>query len=176
MTLKVVLLNEFRQNVCNFNVDIFGVWHWSIEVEVLEVDGAEMCTWARKHAVEKEIDKFEGRGVCSQVTREADAIAANCHAGAIRIIFFRTHSTYHHGVADFLLFMARDVVVVDKEEGVSAHNLFCVGRRLCAYALALPFEFISVRHVPGGFVAGITMELTMFEKLASGGVEHQKSL
>jgi hypothetical protein len=33
-TLKVVLLNEFRQNVSNFNADIFGVWHWSIEVEV----------------------------------------------------------------------------------------------------------------------------------------------
>ncbi len=43
---------------------------------------------------------------------------------------------YHHGAADFLPFMARDVVVVGKEEGVSACNLFCVGRRPHAYALA----------------------------------------
>ncbi len=44
-------------------------------------------------------------------------IAADCYAGAIRIIFFWTHFAYHHGVADFLLFMVQDVVVVDKEEG-----------------------------------------------------------
>jgi hypothetical protein len=39
-------------------------------------------------------------------------------------------------VADFLLFMDQDVVVVDKKEGVSARNLFCVGGRTRAYALA----------------------------------------
>jgi hypothetical protein len=70
------------------------------------------------------------------LVREADVIAANCYAGVIRIIFFWTHFAYHHGVADFLLFMARDVMVVDKKEGVSARNLFCVGRRPHAYALA----------------------------------------
>jgi hypothetical protein len=53
--LKVVLLNEFRWDVSNFNADVFGVWHHSIKVEVLEVNGAETCTWARKHAVEKKL-------------------------------------------------------------------------------------------------------------------------
>jgi hypothetical protein len=43
-TLEIVLLNEFHQNVGNFNADIFRVRHWSIKVEVLEVDGAETCT------------------------------------------------------------------------------------------------------------------------------------
>jgi hypothetical protein len=42
-TLKFVLLNKFCRNVCNFNVDIFRVRHWSIEVEILEINGAE--TW-----------------------------------------------------------------------------------------------------------------------------------
>jgi hypothetical protein len=135
-TLKIVLFNEFHQNVSNFNAGIFGVWHWSIKVEVLEVDGTEPCTWARKNAVEKNLDKFEGRGVGSHVAREKDAIAANCYAGAIRIIFNHTHFAYNHGVADFLSLMAWDVVVVDKEEGVSTHNPFCIGRRSRAYALA----------------------------------------
>jgi hypothetical protein len=63
-------------------------------------------------------------------------IAADHYVGEIRIIFFRMHFAYHHGVADFLPFMAQDVMVVDKEEGVSAHNPFCVGRRPVAYALA----------------------------------------
>jgi hypothetical protein len=86
-TLKVVLFNEFHRDVSSFNADLFGVWHWSIEVEVLEVDGAEMCTWAREHAVEKKLDKFEGCGVGSHFAREADVIAANHYVSAIRIIF-----------------------------------------------------------------------------------------
>jgi hypothetical protein len=81
-----------------------------------------------KHAVEKKLDKFEGPGVGSHIAREADAIAVDGYAGAIRIIFFRTHFAYHHGVADFLLLMAWDVVVVNKEEGISACNPFCVGK------------------------------------------------
>jgi hypothetical protein len=135
-TLQIVFFNEFCQNDSNFSGDVFGVWHWSVKVEVLEVDGAEPCTWAIKHAVEKNLDKFEGRGVGYHIAWKADAIAANHYAGAIRIIFFRTHFTYHHGVADFLSFMARDVVVVNKEEGVSTRKPFCVGRRSRAYALA----------------------------------------
>jgi hypothetical protein len=32
--------------------------------------------------------------------------------------------------------MDQDVVVVDKKEGVSARNLFYVGGKICAYAVA----------------------------------------
>jgi hypothetical protein len=86
-TLKNVFFNEFRQNVSNFNAEVFGVWHWSIEVEVLEVDGADPCTWAKKQPVGKKLDKFKGHGVGSHVAWEADAIATDHYAGAIRIIF-----------------------------------------------------------------------------------------
>ncbi len=134
--LKFVLLNEFCQNVCNINADIFRVRHRSIKVETLEVNGAKTCAWARKHAVEKQLDKFKGRGVGSHVTQEADVIAANGDVGAIRIILFWPHFTNHHGVADFLPFMDRYVMVVNKKEGVSAPNAFCVGGRPRAYALA----------------------------------------
>ncbi len=123
-TLKFVLLNEFCRNVCDLNVDIFRVRHRSIEVEILEVDGAETCTWARKQAVEKKLDEFKGCIVGSHVTLEADAIATNGDAGAIRIILFQPHFTYHHGVADFLPFIDRDVVVVDKKKSVSARIPF----------------------------------------------------
>jgi hypothetical protein len=94
-TLKIVLLNEFHQNVCNFNADIFKVRHQGIKVEVFQVNGAEACTWAREHAAEKQLYKFKGRGVDSHITQEADAIAADGNAGAIRIIFFSctSHTT-----------------------------------------------------------------------------------
>ncbi len=57
-TFKFVFLNEFCRNVSNFNADIFRVRHW-IEVEVLEVNGVEPCTWAQEHAVEKQFDEFK---------------------------------------------------------------------------------------------------------------------
>jgi hypothetical protein len=100
-TFKVVFLNEFCQNVCNFNADIFRVGHWGIKVEVFEVDGAKMCTWAREQAVEKQLDKFKGCGVGSHITQEADGIATDGDGGVIGIILFRLRFTYHHGVADF---------------------------------------------------------------------------
>jgi hypothetical protein len=134
-TLKVVLLNEFHRNVCNFNADIFRVGHQSIKVKILEVDGAETCAWVIKYAVEKQLDEFKGCGVGSHITREADAIAADGDAGAIRIILFRMHFAYHRDVADFLLFMDQDVVVVNKKGGASARNPFCIGGRPRAYAL-----------------------------------------
>jgi hypothetical protein len=92
-----------------------------------------MCAWTRKHAVEKKLNKFKGCGVGSHVAREADAITTNCDVGGIRIILFWMHFAYHHGVADFLLCMEWDVMVVNKEEGISVHNPFCVGRRTLAY-------------------------------------------
>ncbi len=118
-TLKFVLHNEFFRNVCHFNADIFRARHWSIEVEILEVDGAETCAWARKNAVKKQLDKFKGCGVGSHVTREADAIAADGDAGNIRIIFFWPHFT-HRG--RFSSVYGQDVMIVYMKEGVSAHN------------------------------------------------------
>jgi hypothetical protein len=88
VTLKFVLLNEFRRDVSDFNVDVLGVWHWSIKVKVLEVNGSETCAWAREHSVEKKLDKFEGCGVDSHIARKADAIAAVHYTSAIRIILF----------------------------------------------------------------------------------------
>ena len=67
------------------------------------------------------------RGVGTNVTQEAYAIATNGDVGAIRIILFRPHFTYYHSVEDFLPFMDWDVVGVNKQEGVSACNPFCGG-------------------------------------------------
>ncbi len=58
-TGKIVLLNKFLWYVSNFYSDVFWVGHRCIEVEVLEVDRAEACTFPRQDAVEQELDKFK---------------------------------------------------------------------------------------------------------------------
>ncbi len=108
-----------------------------------------------------QLDEFKGGGVGSHLTQEADAISADGDADAIRIILFRLHFTYHHGVADFLSFMGWDVVIVYKKEAVSACNLLCIGGSTRTNALAQPSKFIGVRSVSGGFVAGVMTELAM---------------
>ena len=53
-TRKLVFLNEFRWDVCDFDADVLRVRHWGIKVEVLEVYGPEVCAFAREHTVEQQ--------------------------------------------------------------------------------------------------------------------------
>ena len=44
-SLEVVFFDEFRRDVGDFDADIFRVLHWCVQVEVLEVNGDEPCTF-----------------------------------------------------------------------------------------------------------------------------------
>jgi hypothetical protein len=95
-TGKLVFLNEFHGDVCDFDANILRVRHWGIEVEVLEVNGAEARAFARENTVEEQLEEFKGRGVGADIPRETDAIATDGDAGTIRIVFIRWHFTHHH--------------------------------------------------------------------------------
>jgi len=87
-TRKLVLLNEFCWDVCDFDVDILrGRALGGINVEVLEVDGTEVYTFARDHTGEQQLEEFKGCGVGADIPRVTDAIASDDDAGMIRIIF-----------------------------------------------------------------------------------------
>ncbi len=123
-TRKLVLVNEFCWDVCDFDADILRIGHWGIQEEVLEVDGAESCAIAREDTVEQQLEKFKGRDVGADISRVTNTTASNGDAGTIRIVFIRLHFTHYHGVADFLSFVSGDVMIVDDKEGVSASNSF----------------------------------------------------
>ena len=107
-TGEIVFFNEFLQ-----------VGHGCVEVEVLDVNQAEGCTFPRQDAVEKELDQFERCSVGTDVAWETNVIATNGDAGAISIIFIYMYFTDYHGVADFLPLVHRNVLKVNEEEGVS---------------------------------------------------------
>jgi hypothetical protein len=48
---KLVFLYEFHWDVGDLDADIFRVWHWLVKVEVFEVNGAEVHSFAREHTV-----------------------------------------------------------------------------------------------------------------------------
>ena len=97
------LESSMNSHVRDFDADILGVGHWGIEVEVLEVDGAEARIFAREPTAEQQLEEFKRCGVGANVSRVTDAVASNCNAGTIRVIFIRSHLTNYHGVANFLL-------------------------------------------------------------------------
>jgi hypothetical protein len=171
-TCKLVFLNEFSWDVCDFNADILRIGHWGIKVKVLEVDGAEARAFAREHTVEEHLEEFERRGVGANIPWETDVTATNSDAGTIGIVFFRAHFTNYHGVADFLSFVGGDIVIVDEKEGVSARNSFRVGGGSQTNSLAQSSEFVGVGSVPSCLVSGISTELAMLEEFTSGGVEN----
>jgi hypothetical protein len=123
-TCKLVFLNEFSWDVCDFDADILRIGRWGIKVEVLEVDGAEARTFAREHTVEEQLEEFEGRRFSADISWVTNTTATNGDGGTIGIVFFRAHFTNYHGVADFLSFVGGNIVIVDEEEGVSARNSF----------------------------------------------------
>jgi hypothetical protein len=76
-TSKLVFLNEFCWDVCDFGADILRIGHWGIEVEVLEVDVAELCAFARENTVEQQFEEFEGCGVGADIACVTNTTAAN---------------------------------------------------------------------------------------------------
>ena len=112
-TGEIVFLNKSLQYVRNFYSDIFWVGHRCIKVEILEVDRAEACTFPRQGTVEQELDKFKQCCVGANVARVAYAIAPNSDAGGIGVVFLQAYFTNYHGVADFLRFVCRYVLIVD---------------------------------------------------------------
>ena len=84
---KLVFLNEFCWDVCDFDVDILRIGHWGIEVEVLEVDGAESRSFAREDTVEQQLEEFKGRGVGANISWVTNTATADGDTGTIRIVF-----------------------------------------------------------------------------------------
>jgi hypothetical protein len=142
-TRKLVLLNEFHWDVGDLDADIFRVGHWHVKVEVLEANGAEACSFAREHTIEKQLEEFKGRSVGANVPWEADAVASDGDASAIRIVFIRPNLTNNHGVADFFSFVGWYIMIINKES-VSACNPFGIGGGTRANSLTQTSKLIGV--------------------------------
>ncbi len=174
-THKLVLLNEFHWDVGDLDADIFWVGHWCVEVEVLEVNGAEARSFAREHTIEEQLEEFKGRSVGANVPREADVIASNGDASAIWIVFIRPNLTHDHGVADFCSFVGWYVMIVNDKKGVGACNPFGIGGGPRANSLTQTPKLIGMRRIPCGLVARILTKLAMLKKFTSGWIKNRES-
>ena len=135
---EVVLFNELLRDVRHFNADIFGVRHGSIQVEILQIDGAKARTFSREHAVYSNLDQFKGSSVCPHISWITNTAAPNSDLGMVRIILFRTDFTDDERVTNFFAFVCRDIIVIDEKKCVSPFDAFGCGRGTCTNPLAKP--------------------------------------
>jgi len=125
-TREVVFTDELIRDVSELDANIFRLWHWRIQIEVLKVNGAEACTFPGEDTVEEEFDEFKRGSVSTNVARIADSVASNSDTSSIRVILLGTDFTDHHGMTNLLALVERNVLVVDEEEGVgTCYSLFC---------------------------------------------------
>jgi hypothetical protein len=124
-TSEVVFLDEFIRDVGELDAHIFGIWHRSVKVEVLEINGAKPSAFPGEDTVEEEFDKFQGCGVGTNIARVANAVAADSDTGAIGVIFLWANFTDHHSMTDLFAFVKGDVWVVNEKESVgTSYSLF----------------------------------------------------
>ena len=128
-TWKVVFLDDFFWDIGELNANIFGIWHWSVEIEVFYVDGAEPCSLSGEDTVEDQLDKLEQGRVGANVAWIADSITTDGDLGAVQVILLRTNLADDRGVADLLALVRRDVLIVNEKEGVGACYLLTIWRR-----------------------------------------------
>jgi hypothetical protein len=94
--------NELIKDVQDFDANVFGLGHGSVKVELLEVDGAKVCTFSKEHTVAEELEEFQQCCISTHIARVADAVASNGDLCAVRVILVWTDFTYNHGMAYFL--------------------------------------------------------------------------
>jgi hypothetical protein len=102
-TWKVVFLDEFFWDIGELNADVFGIWHWSVEIEVFYVNGAELCSLSGEDTVEEQLDEFERGRVGANVAWIADSITTDGDTGAVQVILLRMNLADDRGVADLLV-------------------------------------------------------------------------
>jgi hypothetical protein len=119
-TCQLGFIDEFIRDVQDFDANVFGLGHGSIQVEVLKVNGAKAGTFPREDTVDEELEKLQQHCFCTHISRVADAVATNGDPCAVRVILVRKDFTYNHGMAYFLSLVQWDVMLVDAEVDVSA--------------------------------------------------------
>jgi hypothetical protein len=94
--------------------------------------------------------------------------------GRIRVVFLRANIADNHGVTDLLLLVGWDVMVVDKEEGISFCDLLRAWSWTNSNALAEATKLVGVQGIPLCLIVRIATKLAMFEKLTSSRVQDRQ--
>jgi hypothetical protein len=81
--LELVVGHDARRDVHDGDVHVFKAFHWSVEVEVFDVNGHETSVGSGKDTVEEEFDGGDVGGGSADFARIFDAVASNGKVDAL---------------------------------------------------------------------------------------------
>ena len=167
---EVVFVDEVLRDVGELDFDVFRTIQRGAEIEVGDVEGAELGAFAGEDTVDHELDKFKRSSFGANIAWVADSVAGYRDSGAVRISFLWANFADNIAVANFFETFGRNVGKVDDMEGIGAVHRWLGGIRTVV-SLAETAEFFSIGGAPDVFVLGMLDELTVFERFASLMVE-----
>jgi hypothetical protein len=147
-----------------FHAHEFRAYHWGVEVEILQINGAVVCTLCGDKAVEVNLDCDHVNGGGTTIPVIGDAIATNGEASAIGIGLLRTIVDAHAPVCDVFALVDRDVVSSNEDNHVGA-----LDNAWDALGKATYFNHVGL--APEFFVLGVDKKVAHFHEGVSVGVE-----
>ncbi len=154
------VFEEFRE----FCAHEFRAYHWGVEVEILQIDGAVASTLCGDNAVEMNLDCDHVNGGGTAIPGIGDAIAADGEASEIGIGLLRTIVDAQAPVCDVFALVDQDVISSNEDD--------CVGALATAWdALGKATEFNHVGLAPEFLVVGVDKKVAHFHEGASVSVE-----
>ncbi len=142
----------------------FRVCPWGVEVEILQIDGAVVCTLCGDDAVEMNLDHDHVNGGGTAIFRVGDGIATNGETSAFGIGLLRTIVVAHASVCDVFAFVEWDVVLSNEDDHVGAFAI-------AGDALGKATKFDRVGVAPEFFVLRVDKKVANFHEGAGVGVE-----
>jgi hypothetical protein len=167
---EVVFINEVLRDVGELDFDVFRTIQRGAEIEVGDVEGAELGAFTGENTVNNELDKFKGSSFGANIAWVADSVAGYRDSGAVRISFLWANFADNIAVANFFETFGRNVSEVNDMEGICAVHRWLGGVRAFV-SLAETSKFFSIGRAPDVFVLGMFDELTVFKRFSSLMVE-----
>ena len=167
---EVVFVDEVLRDVGELDFDVFRTIQRGAEIEVGDVEGAELGAFAGKNTVNHELDKFKWCSFRANIAWVADSIAGYRDSGAVRISFLWAHFADDIAVANFFETFGRNVGKINDMEGIGAVHRWLGGIRTVV-SLAETAEFFGIGGAPDVFVLGMLDELSIFQGFTGFMVE-----
>ena len=167
---EVVFINEVLRDVGELDFDVFRTIQRGAEIEVGDVEGAELGAFTGENTVNHELDKFKGSSFGANIAWVADSVASYRDSGAVRISFLWAHFADDIAVANFFETFGRNVGKINDMEGIGAVHRWLGGVRTFE-SLAETAEFFSIGRAPDVFVLGMLDELTVLKRFTGFMVE-----
>lgn len=160
---QLVLFHDASRNGPDGDAHVFVMVHWSVEIEVGDIDAAVGGIISGEGAVD---DEFGGGHVsrgCADISRIINEIAANSEADTVRFRLLWTDVDDDAEVGGFAA--GREISVFDKMDGLSAFDVGA-GAALCKAA-----DFVGAAIDPGGS-GGAVEQLAVAEVFPGVGIKY----